>query len=199
VLFDEPLANLDVHLRASMHEEFAEFHRRTRTTMIYITHDQAEAMALADRIAVMDEGRILQAATPSELFREPATAMVARFIGQGMVLPGEIKRIGPDGACEVRVLGLHVTARRANGQDSEGPCALCLRSGDLSLAGDQDPGVPARIRRTVYQGGYYRIDAAPQAMPDVALALDVPEAAAPKEGEAVRIAIRDAWVLPRNG
>jgi iron(III) transport system ATP-binding protein len=77
VLLDEPLANLDVHLRAAMEREFARFHERTGTTMIYITHDQTEAMALADRIAVMDKGRVLQFATPSQLYREPADATVA--------------------------------------------------------------------------------------------------------------------------
>ena len=90
VLLDEPLANLDVHLRASMEEEFARFHARTGTTMVYITHDQAEAMALADRIAVMDSGRLLQVATPSQLYREPADATVAAFIGEGIVVPAEV-------------------------------------------------------------------------------------------------------------
>src|SRR5581483_1137200 len=87
VLLDEPLANLDVHLRASMEREFASFHERTRTTMLYITHDQAEAMALADRVAVMEKGRLLQVATPSQLYREPADEVVARFIGEGMIVP----------------------------------------------------------------------------------------------------------------
>ena len=83
VLLDEPLANLDVHLRASMEDEFARFHARTGTTMVYITHDQAEAMALADRIAVMDNGRLLQVATPSQLYREPADATVAGIHRRG--------------------------------------------------------------------------------------------------------------------
>ena len=77
------LANLDVHLHASMEREFSRFHERTGTTMIYITHDQAEAMALSDRIAVMDKGRVLQVATPAQLYREPADEMVASFIGEG--------------------------------------------------------------------------------------------------------------------
>ena len=72
---DSTLANLDVHLRAAMEKEFARFHERTATTTIYITHDQAEAMALADRIAVMSHGRILQFAAPSQLYREPASSM----------------------------------------------------------------------------------------------------------------------------
>ena len=83
VLLDEPLANLDVQLRAAMEREFRDFHERTGTTMIYITHDQTEAMALADRIAVMDKGRVLQFATPSQLYREPADATVARIHRRG--------------------------------------------------------------------------------------------------------------------
>src|SRR6185312_4490649 len=101
VLLDEPLANLDVHLRAAMEREFARFHERTGTTMIYITHDQREAMALADRIAVMDRGRVLQFATPSQLYREPADTTVAKFIGEGMVVPVQVAAVHGDGTCDV--------------------------------------------------------------------------------------------------
>src|SRR6202011_3284660 len=93
LLLDEPLANLDVNLRASMEDEFARFHARTGTTMIYVTHDQAEAMALADRIAVMNEGRVLQVATPSQLYREPADEIVAAFVGEGMVVPVDVRSV----------------------------------------------------------------------------------------------------------
>ena len=90
MLLDEPLANLDVHLRESMQQEFARFHRELGATFLYVTHDQAEAMALADRVAVMDGGRVEQVAAPRALYREPATAMVARFVGRGMVVPVEV-------------------------------------------------------------------------------------------------------------
>ena len=73
MLLDEPLANLDVHLREAMQQEFARFHRAIGATLIYVTHDQAEAMALADRVAVMDAGRVEQVASPRTLYREPAT------------------------------------------------------------------------------------------------------------------------------
>src|SRR5262249_60691290 len=95
VLLDEPLANLDVHLREAMQQEFARFHREIGATFIYVTHDQAEAMALASRVAVMNDGRVEQAAAPQALYREPATEMVARFVGHGMVVPVEI--IGREG------------------------------------------------------------------------------------------------------
>lgn len=86
VLLDEPLANLDRHLRAAMEQSFRDFHRRTRSTLVYVTHDQSEAMALADRIAVMRDGRLEQWATPEVLYRQPRTAWVASFIGQGSLL-----------------------------------------------------------------------------------------------------------------
>ncbi|UYG04463.1 ABC transporter ATP-binding protein [Halomonas sp. LR3S48] len=86
VLLDEPLANLDRHLRAAMEQSFRDFHRRTQATLVYVTHDQSEAMALADRIAVMRDGRLAQWATPETLYRQPRTAWVASFIGQGSLL-----------------------------------------------------------------------------------------------------------------
>lgn len=89
VLLDEPLANLDVHLRAAMEEEFSRFHQHTGATLLYITHDQQEAMAIADRVVVMNEGKVMQFATPQTLYREPANAMVASFIDDGRVIPAQ--------------------------------------------------------------------------------------------------------------
>jgi len=80
-LFDEPLSNLDAALRVQMREEIARLHRELGTTMIYVTHDQVEAMTLGDRIAVFNEGRIEQVGTPEELYERPANVFVARFIG----------------------------------------------------------------------------------------------------------------------
>ncbi|TVP47639.1 MAG: ABC transporter ATP-binding protein [Halomonas sp.] len=86
VLLDEPLANLDRHLRATMEHSFRDFHRRTGATLVYVTHDQTEAMALADKIAVMKAGKLVQWGSPETLYREPRTAWVAGFIGQGSQL-----------------------------------------------------------------------------------------------------------------
>src|SRR5690606_20420615 len=86
ILFDEPLANLDMHLRASMVEVFRDIHSRTGATMIYVTHDQAEALALSDRIAVMERGRILQLAAPTEIYRAPGHLNVAGFVGRGVIV-----------------------------------------------------------------------------------------------------------------
>ena len=80
-LFDEPLSNLDAKLRTQMRVELKKLHRQLRTTSIYVTHDQVEAMTLADRIMVLNDGRIEQIGQPSEIYNQPRTAFVARFIG----------------------------------------------------------------------------------------------------------------------
>ncbi len=80
-LFDEPLSNLDAKLRVELRAEIKLLHQRTRTTTVYVTHDQIEAMTLGDRIAVMKDGRVLQLGTPDDIYARPATRFVAQFIG----------------------------------------------------------------------------------------------------------------------
>ena len=80
-LFDEPLSNLDASLRVSMRQEISELHQTLKTTMIYVTHDQVEAMTMADKIVVLQAGRIEQVGSPMELYRHPANLFVAGFIG----------------------------------------------------------------------------------------------------------------------
>jgi multiple sugar transport system ATP-binding protein len=80
-LFDEPLSNLDAKLRVQMRIEIKKVHQKVRTTTVYVTHDQVEAMTLADRVVVMNHGRIEQIGTPNELYHKPATRFVAGFIG----------------------------------------------------------------------------------------------------------------------
>src|ERR1043165_945316 len=80
-LFDEPLSNLDAKLRVHMRTEMKKVHQKVRTTTVYVTHDQVEAMTLADRVVVMNGGRIEQVGTPNELYHSPATLFLAGFIG----------------------------------------------------------------------------------------------------------------------
>ena len=198
VLLDEPLANLDVHLRASMEQEFADFHARTGTTMVYVTHDQAEAMALADRIAVMSKGRILQVASPSHLYREPADAVVAAFIGEGMVVPAEVMTVERDGTCRATVYGYDARMRCDASQTAAGKAFACLHAGDLKIADRPDSGLRVRVDRTVYQGGYFRLETRPEADPDSMLHLSVPEPFDTSPGAAIGIDIRDGWIIPAS-
>ncbi|MCK7613896.1 ABC transporter ATP-binding protein [Roseibium sediminicola] len=95
-LFDEPLSNLDAKLRADLRVEIKQLHQKLHNTMIYVTHDQIEAMTLADRIAIMRGGRILQLASPNEIYNRPASKYVAEFIGSPTMnfFEGSLEEIG---------------------------------------------------------------------------------------------------------
>jgi iron(III) transport system ATP-binding protein len=150
VLLDEPLANLDVALRASMQEVFSEFHRRNGSTMVYVTHDQSEAMVMADRIAVMSEGKIVQLNTPQTLYNRPRNSFVAGFVGEGSVIP----ITGVDRQNDT------VTASALGGSfvietDVEHPNHICLRPENLSISEFGD--IRAKVLRANYLGGLYRM------------------------------------------
>ena len=108
-LFDEPLSNLDAKMRVEMRDEIVQLHRRVGATMIYVTHDQVEAMTMADRIVVMNQGRVQQISPPRELYEKPANRFVAGFIGsppmnflRGVLIPAgtgiEFQETCPEGA-----------------------------------------------------------------------------------------------------
>jgi iron(III) transport system ATP-binding protein len=189
VLLDEPLANLDVHLREAMLGEFARIHRELGTTFLYVTHDQAEALALADRVAVMDAGRVEQAGAARTLYEEPASEMVARFVGRGMVVPATV--IGRSSAnTVVDVWGTRVAAR-GKGQSGE-KRVLCLRAENLALS---EKGLRGRVTGAAYHGAATLVTV----QPDHAGAppLSVEHAGAPPAlGSEVAIEVRDAWLIP---
>lgn len=89
LLMDEPLSNLDAELRMEMRREIQEIHRLTQATIVYVTHDQSEALAMADKIVVMNRGQIEQTGTPSEVFSQPKTEFVARFVGKANLVKGK--------------------------------------------------------------------------------------------------------------
>jgi len=94
VLLDEPLSNLDAKLRIEMRTQIKDIHQKIGRTMIYVTHDQAEALSMADRIAVMRRGRLVQVGTPYELYTRPESAFVAQFIGGTNLINGTLEEIG---------------------------------------------------------------------------------------------------------
>ncbi|WP_136637642.1 ABC transporter ATP-binding protein [Pseudooceanicola onchidii] len=151
VLLDEPLANLDLALRASMQDAFANFHQRTGATMLYVTHDQGEALALADRIAVMEAGRIRQFAAPEVLYSEPADCFVAGFLGDGAVVSAQAA--GPLAGRDLPVvaMGQTLTARARTGAISH----LSIRPEDITLL--SEGGVRASVLSCTYLGGRFRL------------------------------------------
>src|ERR1700754_4636065 len=108
-LFDEPLSNLDAKLRVEMRAEIKLLHQRTKTTTVYVTHDQVEAMTLGDRIAVMKEGTVQQFASPDDIYSRPATRFVAEFIGSPAM-----KMLTAEGAAHRPKAGGHALAPAAD-------------------------------------------------------------------------------------
>jgi multiple sugar transport system ATP-binding protein len=146
-LFDEPLSNLDAKLRVAMRAEIKALHQRLKTTTVYVTHDQVEAMTMADRIVVMQEGRIEQIGTPLELYDHPANLFVAQFIGSPAmnVVNGVLRR--GDGQAWVEAEGgvRWPVAPARSGQDGQ-PVAYGVRPGDLGVGGAADArSVPAEV------------------------------------------------------
>ncbi len=195
VLLDEPLANLDVHLRAAMEDEFADFHARTGTTMVYVTHDQSEAMALADRIAVMSEGRVLQVATPSQLYREPGDEIVAAFIGEGMLVSVDVRSVNGDGTCWADTYG-HAVRMRCSTAQRPGSARACLHPGDLRIVAPDGAALTARVERAIYQGGAFRVEAHIDSASACVLHLLAPEPFDLAGGSAIGIVIGDGWIIP---
>jgi multiple sugar transport system ATP-binding protein len=148
-LFDEPLSNLDVKLRVQMRAELKALHLRTRTTTIYVTHDQEEAMTLGDRIAVMSGGVIQQVAPPLEVYRRPVNRFVAGFVGMPPMnlLDGIVRRRGDDSwAVEVAgvVFELPDTLAAAASPHVGRPVALGLRPEAFSIGSAGGSGAPIR-------------------------------------------------------
>lgn len=114
-LFDEPLSNLDAALRVNTRLEIASLHRRLGATMIYVTHDQVEAMTLADRIVVLNEGRIEQIGTPMELYNNPANQFVAGFIGSPQMNFIDAKVLGDEKVATIGVRPEHITVDAKKG------------------------------------------------------------------------------------
>ncbi|MDP1650168.1 MAG: ABC transporter ATP-binding protein [Rubrivivax sp.] len=155
VLMDEPLSALDKKLREEMQLEIRRLHRELGVTMVFVTHDQSEAMTLSDRVAVFNLGRIEQTASPQQLYDAPANPFVAGFVGDNNMLGGHAEG-GPalrlaDGSC------LH---GRAVGSIAAGsPGTLCVRPEHLRVAAAGDDGnrLQATLLDAIHQGDHWRL------------------------------------------
>ena len=149
-LFDEPLSNLDAELRVSMRIEIARLHRQLGNTMIYVTHDQTEAMTLADRIVILRDGRIEQVGTPRQVYEDPANTFVAGFIGSPRMNLLEGVWSG-DG---VRLGEALLPAPALQAKPSEGaPLTFGIRPEHIQIAPGDGDGLPATVEFSEYLGG----------------------------------------------
>ena len=180
-LFDEPLSNLDAKLRVELRAEIKLLHQRTRTTTVYVTHDQIEAMTLGDRIAVMKDGRVLQLGTPDDIYSRPATRFVAEFIGSPAMNMIPAVRSGDGAAANGVALELTPAQRAALQQGSAANLIYGLRPEAVRFAED---GVPGTLRFTEPTGPetYATVETAVGN-----LTLRVPGYMAAKVGDAVHV------------
>jgi len=157
LLLDEPLSNLDARLRMHMRTELRRLVKDTGTTSVYVTHDQKEALSMADRIAVMNEGRIVQTGTPEQLYDRPATHFVADFLGEANFIEGCITRAGEIAAVDTPVGTLLASAPDCPPQGSVVTC--CIRPEHIEILSDAAPAAPtddagltATVESTLYLG-----------------------------------------------
>jgi multiple sugar transport system ATP-binding protein len=160
-LMDEPLSNLDAKLRVQTRTEIAELHRRLGATFLFVTHDQAEAMTMSDRVAVMMDGRLLQVAPPQRVYDDPDDLQVAEFIGSPRinVLPA---RLHGDGGLELPGACLPASP----GLGTAGPVTVGLRPESLHLANGERSGVlRGTVRLLEHLGGFAYVHAAVAGVP----------------------------------
>jgi iron(III) transport system ATP-binding protein len=159
LLFDEPLSNLDARLRRQMREEIRELQQRLGLTVVYVTHDQQEAMAVSDRIIVMNAGRIEQQGTPRELYERPATPFLAHFMGESNPARGHVRRLDA-GRVRVRLGDTEVDVADVKAPDGEATVAVRPEAITVEMAPGPANALPGTIAKASYLGTHmeYSID-----------------------------------------
>ena len=204
VLMDEPLGALDRRLREELQYEIRRIHRDLGVTMVYVTHDQHEAMVMSDRVAVFRAGAIEQIASPEALYEEPDCSFVARFIGENNRLPGRVTRVRGD-ICDVDVSGRSVQALRVVPCRTGDPVLLSIRPERVSIA--PEPGMytnefDATIDDVTFLGDHLRIRVTVCDQPDFIVKIpNVVGHGAVLEGDRIRIGWTpiDSRVLDADG
>jgi iron(III) transport system ATP-binding protein len=185
LLLDEPLSNLDAQLRDDMRGELKRLQSKIGITAVYVTHDQSEALALSDRIAVIDRGRISQIGSPQEIYFRPANPFVARFVGATNLLPGRLLATS-DGRGEVEVLSgrkIHCVVPQPI---ADPVISVSIRPESIRLApqpsaGEGDNCLAGRISGVTFLGATRRVDVMSDGVAlQVATAADLP---LPADGE----------------
>jgi len=154
LLLDEPLSALDYKLRKQMQLELKQLQRRLGITFVFVTHDQEEALSMSDRVVVMQEGVIVQAGTPREVYENPANLFVARFVGEINQLDGVVRALEPDGTLVAEVEGIECRLRSDRPFAVGARLHLLLRPEDMRVAGSDDDAFDGRLRGRVEEKTY---------------------------------------------
>jgi iron(III) transport system ATP-binding protein len=191
LLFDEPLSNLDAKLRVDMRTEIQRLQRTLGITTVYVTHDQEEAMAISDRIAVMKDGRIAQLGSAEDLYRRPASSFVAGFLGRANLLPATVRGSAP-GIATLDVAGATITVAAATAYPPGTKLSVMIRPERISI-GAAGASLDGEIKARVYLGE--KVEYAVQ----VGNAMLHVIRADPPEGETLAPGQRVGLTLPRDG
>ena len=199
LLLDEPLSALDANLREEMRTELKIIQREVGITTIFVTHDQDEALAMSDRIVVMNKGLIEQVGTPEDVYRRPESRFVASFLGQSNLLPGRIEAID-GGISKVRLdNGVALAASAATSARAGTAVTAVVRAQKVILGPPSAAALKGRIKATSYLGGSasYLVELAGQTVQAIATIED----RVWREGEEVSVAIApaDVLLLDENG
>ncbi|MET4259305.1 putative spermidine/putrescine transport system ATP-binding protein [Bradyrhizobium sp. S3.12.5] len=160
VLMDEPLGALDKKLREHMQIELMQIHQMLGVTIVYVTHDQSEALTMSDRVAIFESGAIDQIGTPDELYNKPATAFVAGFIGENNALDGVVERVVGNQCLVALPTGLKTTAMAIGDIRPGAPVHLTIRPERIGLSGagaDSDNRFQATVDGRIYHGDHQRV------------------------------------------
>ncbi|MET8310242.1 MULTISPECIES: ABC transporter ATP-binding protein [unclassified Micromonospora] len=198
LLLDEPLSNLDAKLREETRTEIRRIQKETGTTALYVTHDQAEAMAMSDRIAVMQSGRVQQIGSPQEIYHRPATTFVARFIGRSNVLTLPVLGAGPETVTVGLPDGNEVTvaAPADHGLRAGETGLVSIRPEHIGLTSTTAPdALPGRITDLEFTGMATNLVIDVAGEPVQVAAVDVPAGIAVGDQVGLRLPRERMWVV----
>jgi sulfate transport system ATP-binding protein len=198
LLLDEPFGALDAQVRKDLRRWLRDLHDKTQHTTVFVTHDQEEAMELADRVVVVNQGKIEQVGVPDDVYDEPATPFVYGFLGATNILPGRIA----DG--QVFLEGFETSLVPANGNsDMTGPVNIFIRPHEMELTEDRQHCIPGVVQMTRHFSGITHLEVRIPSPPFV-LTAEIPDVRLPgrksiSEGSRILLRPRRFGVFPRDG
>jgi len=200
LLFDEPLSNLDAKLRTQMRAEIRDLQRRLGITTVYVTHDQEEAMAISDRIAVMNKGVIEQVGSAEDLYRQPASVFVARFIGRSNLLEAVVVAVAP-GRADLTIAGQPHAVEGFNAEVKVGQTVLAnVRPEAIAIGARDGGGLGGTIMTRTYLGEKmeYEVDVSGQPLQIVRFNPPPSERFAPGDAVSIRLPRDGVQLLPKD-
>ena len=156
VLMDEPLGALDKQLREHMQYEIKNLHKKLGVTVVYVTHDQSEALTMSDRVAVFNDGQIQQLSTPDGLYENPENAFVAQFIGENNKLVGKVKKVNNKEVLVSISKNLEISAKRVNCGEVGTSTTLSIRPERIHLNNKYKNKSTAKVKQLIYHGDHIR-------------------------------------------